>query len=108
MRNFRNYFFKNVFGFSFFQGIEMQRVEYGNGFSIYCKNVLEDIVDFSSSILEWFDGGWVVVGFDFESEFEFVVQVYDFGIFFWFNKDMFICGGKLFEERVRVFVVVVF
>lgn len=73
MRNVRNNFSKNVFGFGIFQGIEVQRVEYSDGLGIYCEDVLEDIVDFGGSFLEWFDSGWVVVGFNFESELEFVV-----------------------------------
>jgi hypothetical protein len=52
----------------------------------------------------WFHRGWVVVAFNLEDNGLVISDIYNTGSFTRALKDLGPCGGKLSEDRFRVFV----
>lgn len=50
---------------------------------IYWENVMDNVVYVSCSVLVRFESWWVVMWFNFEYNCLVVIDINDFGIFFW-------------------------
>jgi len=99
---------KEATGFGIFEIAKSKRVENRDRSRTHREDVAEDAAYACGCALEGFDGGGVVVGFDFEGELESVAQIDNSSVFTWPDEDAIACSWKLFEQGAGVFVAAVF